>query len=61
VSWIILVGLAVFLVAIVALTGFKARGTRPVAGSHLMAIGRVVLLILVVILAYLAFRARSGR
>jgi hypothetical protein len=60
VSWIVLLGLAVVVAAIAALTGVKARGTRPVAGSRLMGIGRIVLLILVVILAYLAFRAKSG-
>lgn len=59
-SWIGWLGLAVLVTAIAALTGIKAKGTRPVARSRLMGVGRFVLLLLVVLFAYLAFRARSG-
>jgi hypothetical protein len=59
-SWVVWLGLAVVITAIAAVTGIKAKGTRPVAHSRMMGVGRVFLLIIVVIFAYLAFRARSG-
>ncbi len=59
-GWILWLGLAVLVTAIAAVTGLKSRGTRHVAGTKLMAVGRFVLLILIVLFAYLAFRARSG-
>jgi hypothetical protein len=59
-NWIVWLSLAVIVTAVAAVTGIKPRGTRPVAHSRLMGVGRVVLLIMVVIFAVLAFRARSG-
>jgi hypothetical protein len=59
-GWILWLGLAVLVTAIAAVTGLKSRGTRHVAGTKLMAVGRFVLLILIVLFAYLAFRTRSG-
>ena len=59
-NWIVWLGLAVFVTAVAAVTGIKSKGTRPVAGSRLMGIGRVILLILIALFAYLAFRSRSG-
>ncbi len=58
-NWILWVGLAVLVAAVAALTGIKARGTRPVAGTRLMAVGRFVLLLLVAILLYAAWRSRG--
>jgi len=60
VSWLAWLGLAVLLTAIAAVTGIKPKGTRHVAHSRMMGMGRVFLVILVVIFAYMAFRARSG-
>ena len=60
-EWLVWLGLAVVVTAIAAITGLKSRGTRPVAKTRLMGVGRVILLILIVLFAYLAFRARSGR
>jgi heme/copper-type cytochrome/quinol oxidase subunit 4 len=60
VSWLVWLGVAVVLTAIAAVTGIKPKGTRHVAHSRMMGMGRVFLVILVVIFAYLAFRARSG-
>jgi hypothetical protein len=54
-------GLAVLVSAVAAVTGIKAKGTRPVANSRLMGVGRFILLLLIVVFAYFAFRARSGR
>jgi len=43
-----------------ALTGIKPKGSRPVARTRLMGVARFVLVVVVLILAYMAFRARSG-
>ncbi|MEO5896339.1 MAG: hypothetical protein ABIS06_11605 [Vicinamibacterales bacterium] len=59
-SWFAWLGLAVLITAIAAITGIKPRGTRHVAGTRLMGAARFVLLAIVILIAYLAFRARSG-
>jgi low temperature requirement protein LtrA len=59
-TWVVWLVLAVIVAAVAAVTGLQPKGARPVAGTHLMGVGRVVLLALVLIFAYLAFRARSG-
>ena len=53
-------GLAVLVAAVAAVTGIKPKGTRPVAGTRLMGVGRVALFVIVGVLAYLAFRASRG-
>ena len=55
-GWMLWVGLAVLVAGIAALTGIKAKGTRPVAGTRLMSVGRFVLLLLALIFLYMAFR-----
>lgn len=59
-NWIIWLSLAVVVTALAAVTGIKPRGTRPVAHSRLMGAGRIVLIILIVIFAVMAFNARNG-
>ena len=59
-TWLMWLGLAVVITAVAAVTGIKARGTRPVAHTRMMGAARVALAIVAVILLYLAFRARSG-
>ncbi len=59
-EWLVWLGLAVVVTAVAAITGIKSKGTRPVAITRLMAVGRFILLILIALFAYLAFRARSG-
>ena len=59
-NWIVWLGLAVLVTAVAAITGIKVKGTRPVASSRLMGVGRFILLLLVLVFAYFAFRARSG-
>ena len=59
-NWIFWLGLAVLVSAVAAVTGLKAKGTRPVANSRLMGVGRFILLLLIVVFAYFAFRARTG-
>ncbi|MET0619318.1 MAG: hypothetical protein ABW056_03510 [Thermoanaerobaculia bacterium] len=58
-GWMLWLGLAVLVAAIAALTGLKARGTRPVAGTRLMGVGRFVLLLVALVFLYLAFRGRT--
>ena len=57
-TWVFWLGLAVLLAAFAAVTGLKSKGTRPVAGSRLMSVGRFILLLMIVLLAYMAYRAR---
>jgi hypothetical protein len=59
-TWLGWLAIAVIVTAIAAVTGIKPKGTRHVAGTRLMSVARVALLIFVAICAYLAFRARSG-
>jgi hypothetical protein len=59
-NWLVWLGLAVFVAAIAAVTGLKAKGTRPVAHTRMMGVGRIALFAVVLIFAWLAFRARSG-
>jgi hypothetical protein len=59
-SWLTWLVLAVLITAVAAMTGIKPKGTRHVAHTRLMGVARLVFLALVIIFAYLAFRARSG-
>ncbi|MGZ5446149.1 MAG: hypothetical protein ACXW5U_24845 [Thermoanaerobaculia bacterium] len=59
-NWLVWVGLAVLVVAVAAVTGVKPKGSRPVAGTRLMGVARIVLLVIVVIFVVLAYRARGG-
>jgi hypothetical protein len=55
-TWLGLLALAVVLVAVTALLGSRPRGGRPVAGTQLMTVGRVVALVLALLIAYVAFK-----
>lgn len=57
-SWIVLIGLAVVIVGLAAVTGIKPKGTRPVARTRLMGVGRIALIIIALILVYLAMQSR---
>ena len=59
-SWLTWLVLAVIIAAVAAVTGIKPKGTRPVARTRLMGVARLALLAFAIILAYIAFRARSG-
>jgi hypothetical protein len=59
-TWLAWLGIAVVLGVLAAVTGIKPKGTRPVAGTRLMGVARFVLLIVIAILLYLAYRARTG-
>jgi len=60
VSWIFWLGIAVLIGVVAAVTGVKPKGTRPVARSRLMGIGRLALWILVLLALWAAYRARAG-
>jgi hypothetical protein len=59
-NWLVWLGLAVVVAVFAAVIGVKAKGTRPVAHTRMMTMGRVALAVIVVIFAYLAYRARGG-
>ena len=59
-NWLVWLGLAVVIAAFAAVTGVKAKGTRPVAHTRMMGMGRLALLAIVIIFAYMAYRARVG-
>jgi hypothetical protein len=58
-NWLVWLGVAVVIAVIAAVTGIKPKGTRPVAHSRLMGMGRIALFAIVVILLYVAYRARG--
>jgi hypothetical protein len=60
-SWIFWLGLAVAIGVIAAVTGMKPRGTRPVARTRLMGVARFVLLVMVLVFLYFAWRGYSAR
>ena len=53
-TWLIA---AALLSAVAAVTGIKPKGTRPVANTHLMGVARIVLVFIILICLWLAFRA----
>ena len=56
-GWLIIV---VLITAVAAVTGIKPKGTRYVARTSMMGVARFVLVIVILILAYVVYRARSG-
>jgi hypothetical protein len=60
-NWIFWLGLAVAIGVIAAVTGMKPRGTRPVARTRLMGVARFVLLVIVLLFLYFAWRGYSAR
>jgi hypothetical protein len=58
VTWLTWLIVAVVITAVAAVTGLKPKGGRPVARTHMMGMARLVLLAVVIILGYLAFRSR---
>ena len=58
-NWLVWLGLAVVIAAFAAVTGLKPKGSRPVANTRLMGVGRIFLFIVIAIFLYLAYRARG--
>jgi hypothetical protein len=55
-SWLFWLGLALVVGLLAALTGIKPKGTKPVARTRLMGIARVILLAVLLIFLFLAYR-----
>jgi uncharacterized membrane protein YecN with MAPEG domain len=60
-TWIFWLGLAVAIGIVAAVTGMKPSGTRPVARTHLMGVARFVLVVMVLLFLYLAYRGYAAR
>lgn len=58
-SWVFWLGLAVAIGIVAAVTGMKPSGTRPVARTRLMGMARFVLIVLLLLFLYLAYRGYS--
>ena len=59
-SWIFWLGLAVAIGIVAAVTGMKPSGTRPVARTRLMGVARFVLIVVLLLFLYLAYRGYSA-
>ncbi|HEY4231317.1 MAG TPA: hypothetical protein VGO79_14200 [Thermoanaerobaculia bacterium] len=59
-NWTLWLGLAVLISVIFAVTALKPRGARSVGHTRLLGVARVILLLAVLILFYLAFFARTS-
>ena len=59
-NWLVWFGVAVVIAGVAAVTGIKPKGTRPVAHTRMMGIGRIALFVIIAIFAYLAYRARGA-
>jgi hypothetical protein len=57
-TWLAWLALAVLITAVAAVTGIKPAGTRHVARTRLMGVARLVLLFIIVVIIYMAYRAR---
>ncbi len=56
-SWIYLLGIAVFFTAIAALLGAQPSGARPVANTRMMGAARTILFVLAAVFAALGAQA----
>ena len=59
-TWIFWLGLAVAIGILAAVTGVKPSGTRPVARTRLMGVARFVLIAVLLLFLYLAYRGYSA-
>ena len=59
-SWIFWLGLAVVVGAVAALTGMKPKGTKPVSSTRLMGVARFILIVMLLLFLYLAWRGHTG-
>ena len=59
-TWLTWLLIALLVSTFAALTGIKPKGSRPVAHTRLMGVARFVLVVILLIIAYMALKARSG-
>ena len=58
-SWLVMLGLAVAMIAVAALLGAQPKGARQISNTKLMGVARFVLLVFGLVLAFFAFRSRG--
>ncbi|HWN87180.1 MAG TPA: hypothetical protein VNN99_18575 [Vicinamibacterales bacterium] len=59
-TWLTWLMIALLVATFAALTGIKPKNSRPVAHTRLMGVARLVLVVTVLLVIYMVFRARSG-
>jgi hypothetical protein len=59
-SWLFWLAVAVILAAVVAIVGVQPKGTRSIEHTRMMGIARFVLVAMILVVAYAAFRAHAG-
>ena len=59
-NWLFWLSLAVIIAGVAAVTGIQPNGTRPVGRTRMMGMARLALAAFAIMLAYVAYRARSG-
>ena len=59
-TWLTWLLLAVVIVAIAAVTGIKPKDSRHVSRTRMMGAARMALIVIVLIIAYAMYQARSG-
>ena len=57
-TWLTWLTIAALIAAVAAITGLKPKGTKPVSRTQLMGVARVVLFLLALVVAYIAFASR---
>ena len=57
-TWLTALWIVALITAIVAIVGIKPTGARHVANTGLMSVGRVVLGLMALVIAYYAYHAR---
>jgi hypothetical protein len=60
VTWLFWLAAAVVVTAAMAVAGIQTKGTRPIEHTSMMGVGRIALLAILVIFAYVALRASVG-
>ena len=58
-AMLLILGLVAVVAAFAAVTGIKPKGTEHVARTRLMGVARIILLILILLLGYGAYRMYS--
>jgi hypothetical protein len=59
-NWLVWLALAVIISGVAAVTAIQPKGTRPVGHTRMMGMARLALVALAIILACVAYLARSG-
>ena len=59
-TWLAWLIVAMLLAAAAAVSGLQPKGARPVGRTGLMTVARIVLLVMAALVAYFAYRGRSG-